>query len=355
MSNATGVPDGAPPPPVEEALIDSQTTLDLRLACIFVVLVITFLGCIPPLFFPVFRDNSHPLTRILRAFAEGVILTLAIVHVLPEGVADFQQLTEYPLAEAIVIAGIILMAMVENAFNSYVARNKKTSMHVCAHGHGAAHEEPSQQEAVSSSSSSSDEAEKEGEQAPTGPAATSGPAAPVADAVKPQEEVLDLRSLKTLIMAYMFEFSCVTHSFLIGLATGVITDNRRLVFALLIALAFHQALEGLALGSMLIQAGFSPRKFLTMITLYSITTPVGIAVGIGIAGTYDPKSIIAIAVQGTFNSLSSGMLIYISLIHLLAADFGSPESIHRNMWVQAMVYVALCVGVGSMCFIAIWA
>lgn len=48
--------------------------------------------------------------------------------------------------------------------------------------------------------------------------------------------------------------------------------------------------------------------------LYAITTPVGIAVGLGIRNTYNPNSTTASIVSGVMDSLSAGILLYTGLV-----------------------------------------
>lgn len=56
-----------------------------------------------------------------------------------------------------------------------------------------------------------------------------------------------------------------------------------------------------------------------MILTYSLTCPVGIAVGMAIAETYDPDSTRSRGVQGAFNGVSGGMLLYIALVQVRVA------------------------------------
>ena len=58
-----------------------QSTLDLRIASIFVILVAAAAGGLAPIVFKCFRSPGHPATLILRSIAAGVILSLALVHV----------------------------------------------------------------------------------------------------------------------------------------------------------------------------------------------------------------------------------------------------------------------------------
>lgn len=82
-----------------------------------------------------------------------------------------------------------------------------------------------------------------------------------------------------------------------GVALGVTVSGRGDVIALLVALIFHQGLEGVGLGSSIVKACFSMTKALVMILTYSLMTPMGIGIGIGIANTYDPSSLTALVAQ----------------------------------------------------------
>jgi solute carrier family 39 (zinc transporter), member 1/2/3 len=50
--------------------------------------------------------------------------------------------------------------------------------------------------------------------------------------------------------------------------------------------------------------------------LYGITTPVGIAAGLGVRSTYNPGSTTALIVSGIMDSLSAGILIYTGLVEV---------------------------------------
>lgn len=51
--------------------------------------------------------------------------------------------------------------------------------------------------------------------------------------------------------------------------------------------------------------------------LYGITTPIGIAVGLGIRSTYNPGSTTAAIVSGVLDSFSAGILIYTGLVEVI--------------------------------------
>ena len=90
---------------------------------------------------------------------------------------------------------------------------------------------------------------------------------------------------------------------------------------------------------------------------FSLTTPLGIVVGIGISSTYNDNSTNALIVEGTFNALAAGILIYMALVDLLAADFMNP-GLQNNLRIQLGSNVSLLLGlvqVGCMALIAKWA
>jgi zinc transporter 1/2/3 len=160
-------------------------------------------------------------------------------------------------------------------------------------------------------------------------------------------------ALRYQITAYMFELACVIHSVLIGVTLGVSVGSRSEVVTLLVVLIFHQGLEGLGLGSTVVRAGFSSLKSALMIGVYSITTPVGIAVGIGASSVYDPESLTAHVVQGVLDSVSGGLLLYIALVQLIAEDFSKTQQ--GKVWVRVASYFALVIGSAAFCVFALWA
>ncbi len=93
-----------------------------------------------------------------------------------------------------------------------------------------------------------------------------------------------------------------------------------------------------------------------MAVTYAMTTPLGIAVGIAIASSYDPNSMSALAVQGVFNSISGGLLLYIGLVQLIAEDFTRMEADQtRGLLFRLSTYGALALGMAAMAMLAVWA
>lgn len=53
--------------------------------------------------------------------------------------------------------------------------------------------------------------------------------------------------------------------------------------------------------------------------LYGLTTPIGIAVGLSAASTYNPGGTTASLVSGILDSLSAGILFYTGLVEVRSA------------------------------------
>lgn len=91
-----------------------------------------------------------------------------------------------------------------------------------------------------------------------------------------------------------------------------------------------------------------------MAFFFSLTAPVGIGIGIGVSNAYNPSSPAALITEGTFNAASAGILIYMSLVALLAADFMNPR-MQSNFRLQLGAQMSLLLGVGCMSVLAKWA
>lgn len=160
-----------------------------------------------------------------------------------------------------------------------------------------------------------------------------------ADHAAPNSSSTDPNEQRLILQCLLLEAGILFHSVFIGLALSVSTGPAFIV--LLIAIAFHQTFEGLALGSRI--AGVSsfsttsPKPWL-MSLMYGITTPIGQAIGLGVHGLYDPASQVGLLTVGIVNAVSSGLLLYAGLVQLLAEDFLSDASyaeLHGKRRLQA--------------------
>ncbi|KAI0474006.1 Zinc/iron permease [Xylariaceae sp. FL0804] len=128
------------------------------------------------------------------------------------------------------------------------------------------------------------------------------------------------------LQCMLLEAGILFHSVFIGMAVSVATGPPFVVF--LVAIAFHQTFEGLALGSRIAAIQFpraSARPWL-MVLAYGVTTPLGQAIGLAVHTLYDPKSQTGLLLVGFMNAISSGLLLFAGLVQLLAEDFLTEKS-----------------------------
>ena len=72
-----------------------------------------------------------------------------------------------------------------------------------------------------------------------------------------------------------------------------------------------------------------------------MTTPIGVAVGLGIRSTYNANSPTALATAGVFDSISTGILIYMALVRRMnvnAVQFGASAHVGKvvRSWSPAL-------------------
>ncbi|XP_004291042.1 PREDICTED: zinc transporter 4, chloroplastic [Fragaria vesca subsp. vesca] len=159
--------------------------------------------------------------------------------------------------------------------------------------------------------------------------------------------------VRHVVVSQILELGIVSHSVIIGLSLGV-SQSPCTIRPLVAALSFHQFFEGFALGGCISQAQFRNRSAAIMACFFAITTPLGIGVGIGVSSIYNPNSPGALVTEGILDSMSAGILVYMALVDLIAADFLS-KRMSCNFRLQIVSYCLLFLGAGMMSSLAIWA
>lgn len=169
--------------------------------------------------------------------------------------------------------------------------------------------------------------------------------------LSPEEE-----KKRQILQCLLLEAGILFHSIFIGMAVSVATGPPFVVF--LVAIAFHQSFEGLALGSRIAAIDFpkrSPRPWL-MVLAYGTTTPIGQAIGLVVHKLYDPHSAAGLLMVGFMNAISSGLLLFAGLVQLLAEDFLSDKSYGvlkgRKRW---EAYASVIGGACLMALVGAWA
>jgi zinc transporter 1/2/3 len=155
---------------------------------------------------------------------------------------------------------------------------------------------------------------------------------------------------------FILEFGVIFHSIFIGLTLAVAGEE---FITLYIVLVFHQTFEGLGLGSRLATASWPKSKWYLPWALgaaYGLTTPIAVAAGLGVRSSLEPNSQNTRIVNGVFDSISAGILIYTGLVELMAHDFMfNPEMRKASMKMLLLAYLCMCIGAGLMALLGKWA
>ncbi|KAF9069744.1 ZIP-like iron-zinc transporter [Rhodocollybia butyracea] len=314
----------------------ADTFFGLRIVSVFVILVGSLFGSL----FPVIAARHSKIFKIPKGafefakwFGSGVIIATAFIHLLAPATTQLNNpclaegWQEYPYAIALCLLGIIGIFLLELvAFRWGTAKLAKIGLAYDVHGH-----EP-------------------GSYTAHGPGSyiVHGPEANIASNNSPDgndEKILEeARPLSSLPV-------------FVGLTLAVDPDFK----ILFVVLVFHQTFEGLGVGARLayLQPLLPPNYRNVGIwggILYGITTPIGIAAGLGVRSTYNPGSTTASIVSGVMDSLSAGILIYTGLVELLAHEFLFSTEMQNSTNIRlARCIITMMLGCGLMALLGKWA
>ncbi|RYP10902.1 hypothetical protein DL764_000338 [Monosporascus ibericus] len=196
----------------------------------------------------------------------------------------------------------------------------------------------------------------------------------------------------------ILEAGIIFHSILIGITVVVAGDSY--FVTLFIVIIFHQMFEGIALGARIAAIGTRTRtgspgekahahglgghasadatptlgddtsndaanpggktlslpKKLLMAIAFAITTPIGMAIGIGVLDTFNGNDPATLWALGTLDALSAGILVWVGVVEMWAGDwiFGG-EMTHSPPLVTALAFFGLIAGMVLMSFLGKWA
>ncbi|KAJ3298198.1 hypothetical protein HDU79_000086 [Rhizoclosmatium sp. JEL0117] len=180
------------------------------------------------------------------------------------------------------------------------------------------------------------------------PSAHSGTSAP------PSECTQGIIERDSELGILLLETGIIFHSMVIGITLGVTADDS--FSSLLAAVAFHQMFEGMALGCLITSLRTTTFKKLLMCLAYPLTTPVGIAIGIGLREVYNTNDGGLILTRGIFNSLSAGILFYNTYTELMSAEVSHSAQFGAfSGGFKAVCFGAMYLGAAAMAVVANWA
>ncbi|KAL6607777.1 hypothetical protein ACP70R_040840 [Stipagrostis hirtigluma subsp. patula] len=394
MSGAGCLPAGDPA--LSRVCRDGAAAARLKTGSLLAILVASAVGiCLPVALTRAFRGRPGYARGLLlvKCYAAGVILSTSLVHVLPDAqaaladcaVASRRPWRDFPFAGLFTLVGALLALLVDVSASS----------HLEAHGHGGEDHDDHQAYAPISKKAPAPDFELTDEMSPKKRAflddghedtaadpdrddvalfgAKRGAALVRSDEVAVAaggchggaHEVLEVGEgdgeeeearKKQKMVSKVLEIGIVFHSVIIGVTMGMSQDVCA-IRPLVVALSFHQVFEGMGLGGCIAQAGFGMATVGYMCLMFSVTTPLGILLGMAVFHMtgYDDSSPNALIMEGILGSLSSGILIYMALVDLISLDFFHNKMMSASLKLKKACYIALVLGSASMSILALWA
>ena len=334
--------------------------LNLRILSIFIILIASMIGSFVPVVFGLSKKEI-PLSKIIffiaRYFGQGVIFATAFTHLLQPANAALtasclpEAWKEYPYAFGICMAATFAIYLMEIITRHYIEKLANlnnndseipTTEEVVVSCENTENIQSNEFTIVNNESESLNDLEKD---------------------LKNKNDISSVGSKSTfssfskqvlsyknqLVSICILEFGIIFHSVFVGLSLGVAGKEFKTLFCVLV---FHQMFEGAACGTRIVELG---RKHLkTQIIfgmMYSLTTPIAIAIGVGVRHSLSMHSKRVNIVSGCFDSLSAGILIYNSF-ELLFMIF---DEYKENLKMKLFAYFVTCCGVGIMALLGKWA
>ncbi|KAK9447917.1 Zinc/iron permease [Limtongia smithiae] len=343
---------------------DYSGDMGARISSVFVILVVSTCFTMFPLVARNVQSLKVPVMayQVARNFGTGVIVATAFVHLMDPAYGEIGPNTcvgstgnwaVYSWPPAVILASVMFIFMMDLISEVYVQKN----YHVDTHEHDVIRSAITKKE------------NQEGDDIILGDESGCCEAA-VAEAgnsnskemtkqnyAEKSEEIDEVESsFHSQIGAFLIlEFGVLFHSVMIGLNLGACGDEFKSLYPVLV---FHQSFEGLGIGARLSAIEFPKDKRMypwLLCAAYGLTTPVCVAIGLGVRTTYFSNSFTANIVQGVLDSISAGILIYTGLVELLARDFLFNPDRTTNVKELMLQLFTVLFGAGIMALLGKWA
>ncbi|KIW29673.1 uncharacterized protein PV07_05469 [Cladophialophora immunda] len=364
---------------------DYDGRIGLRIAALFIIWITSSIGAAFPIFANRHRGLKVPdwVFFICKYFGSGVIIATAFIHLLAPANDALTNpcltgpITEYDWVEGIVLMTIFVLFFVElmvmryGNFGGGHNHDHDDGAHAHTHTHSHALEldrSTTDTEMTAAPNSSPYKDNPVSVNMPLSPRvsrpqSTHVPGEDHMGHAREHNEIeeaaspLSLEDYKAQMTAiFILEFGIIFHSVFIGLTLAVAGSEFDTLFIVII---FHQTFEGLGLGSRLAVTPWPKDRRWTPYVLalaYGLSTPLAIAIGLGVRKSYPPNSETTLIVNGVFDSVSAGILIYTGLVELMAHEFMFSSSMRKASIRTVMAaFVTMCLGAGLMALLGKWA
>lgn len=383
---------GATTTPACDTGNDYNGRIGLRIAALFIIWFTSTVGAVFPIYANRHKGMGVPEWTffVAKYFGSGVIVATAFIHLLSPAEDALRNpcltgaITEYSWAEGIILMTIFVLFFIELMVMRYGNFGGEHE-----HEHEHTHAQPVQDSpgqdrkdmslADELRSGRSDKASLATEQDALDPVSAvrsrsrnrSATHAPGEDHLGHARQHTDIEDARTddvdnpftiedykaqMTAIFILEFGIIFHSVFIGLTLAVAGAEFNTLFIVLI---FHQTFEGLGLGSRLAVTPWPKSKKRTPYILgiaYGFSTPIAIAIGLGVRNSYPPGSQTTLIVNGVFDSVSAGILIYTGLVELMAHEFMFSHAMRKaELRVVLAAFGLMCLGAALMALLGKWA
>ncbi|KAF1974271.1 ZIP zinc/iron transport family [Bimuria novae-zelandiae CBS 107.79] len=330
--------------------------IGVRISSIFVILVGSMFGMC--LYAPRNRQLGIPesLFFIAKYFGSGVIIATAFIHLLAPANEALGNpcltgvIKEYPWPEGIALITIFLMFFLELMTMRFANFGGE-------HSHGHSHEQHDSA-SLEDRAKAAPREESHGHQLGEDHLGHTRSHTDNAELDSDYEAqgIIPETYAAQMTAIFILEFGVIFHSIFIGLTLAVSGDE---FITLYIVLVFHQMFEGLGLGARLATVPWPKSKRWTPYLLgvaFGLSTPIAIAIGLGVRTSYPPESRTTLLANGVFDSISAGILIYTGLVELMAHEFMfSPYMQKGPIGRMLSAFLLMVLGAGLMALLGYWA
>ncbi|KAI5101252.1 zinc transporter ZIP1, partial [Silurus meridionalis] len=293
--------------------------LIVKISALVGLLVLTLFFGVVPARMKFFRETSgteihRAVLSLISCFAGGVFLAACLLDIIPDYLSDInKQLQDsdidFPVAEFIMACGFFIVLILERLVLSCKERgSEETSPLLPSAGHSHSHTRHSVNDIESSS----------------------------------HHVHVDLQAHSSF-RSFMLFLSLSLHSVFEGLAIGLQTTDTK-VLEICIAILVHKSIIVFSLSVKLIQSAVGPIWLIVYILVFSIMSPMGIAIGIGVS---EAQLQMGALVQAVLEGLAAGTFIYITFLEILPHELNSPE---RQLLKVLFILLGFSL-MASLCFI----
>lgn len=342
-------------------LLPAMKTDAVKGIILVVLFVLTFMLGLLPLKIVTFarkRSASEPsaIKRIrykraisfLNCFAAGVFLATCLLDLLPDVRSDLSSvlieidtIANFPVAEFVMTFGLFLILIVEQIvlsikegtvqsdvrrplLESEVGVRQRQISTTSEHSIGGISDE-----SFSQSNSYREPDEQQYSIKHSGHSHS-----------MPYDYEHDHSSLRSLLLLCALSL----HSIFEGLAVGLQKNNQG-VIGLFAALVLHKGILSFSLGLSLVQSKLSRRTTILSILFFSMTSPIGVGIGIGVTDLGD--SFTSSLIQGLLQGVACGTFLYVTFFEIMPHEFNSQDQ-------RLLKLIFLLVGFGTVTGVLFW-